>query len=193
MLAGGAGRFQQLLAAAVAGDEQQRIPLGEGGGKGFGLCRHGAGHAALAETAQLERSVHGHGQTVVRGFDLDDLRAAQHAHGLPQLAQIECLNGGADLFLPVGLDGLQRLPQGVWAGGMQDLHLLLLHHVPRKGELELAVVLEAELVAQPGHGGLRRLAGMGKLGRGDHRRPLDIFEDAVCNAPLRTVKLDART
>ena len=55
MLAGGAGRFQQLLAAAVAGDEQQRIPLGEGGGKGFGLFRHGAGHAALAQAAELER------------------------------------------------------------------------------------------------------------------------------------------
>ena len=192
-LAGGAGRFQQALAAAGVRDEQQGVPLGQGGGKGSGPAGHGAGHTALAQAAELERRIHGHGQAVVGGFDFDQLRAAQDTHRLPQLAQIECLDGGAHLFLPVGLHRLQGLPQGVRTGGALGLRLLLVHHIPRECQLEFAVVVKAELVAQPGDGGFRGLAGAGKLGRGDHRRPFHIVEDAVCNAPFRAVKLDART
>ena len=66
-------------------------------------------------------------------------------------------------------------------------------HIPRKLQLEFAIICVAELVAQPGDRGFGRVAGLCKLRRGGDRGPLYICKNAVRNAPLGAVKLDAGT
>lgn len=77
----------------------------------------------------------------------------------PQLVRIQRLHRGPYFFLFVDEEFLQDAPHPVRLGRrVAFFRLLLLHHISRKCQLELAVTLKAEFVAQPGHRGFRGLA-----------------------------------
>lgn len=154
------------------------------------LFRHRADHAALAQTAQLERSIHGNGQAAAVGFDLNDLCRPQNGKHLSQLDKVQGLNGGLNLLLTVVLKIEQGLMQRVIGGPFAGLRFLLLQHIPRKLQLEFAIICIAELVAQPGDRGFGRVAGLCKLRRGGDRGPLYICKNAVRNASFGAVKLE---
>lgn len=151
---------------------------------------HRADHAALAQTAQLERGIHGNGQAAAVGFDLNDLCRPQNGKHLSQLDKVQGLNGGLNLLLTVVLKIEQGLMQRVIGGPFAGLRFLLLQHIPRKLQLEFAIICVAELVAQPGDRGFGRVAGLCKLRRGGDRGPLYICKNAVRNAPFGAVKLE---
>lgn len=144
----------------------------------------------LAQTAQLERSIHGNGQAAAVGFDLNDLCRPQNGKHLSQLDKVQGLNGGLNLLLTVVLKIEQGLMQRVIGGPFAGLRFLLLQHIPRKLQLEFAIICVAELVAQPGDRGFGRVAGLCKLRRGGDRGPLYICKNAVRNAPFGAVKLE---
>ena len=81
---------------------------------------------------------------------------------------------------------MQRVIGWPFAG----LRFLLLQHIPRKLQLEFAIICVAELMAQPGDRGFGRVAGLCKLRRGGDRGPLYICKNAVRNAPFGAVKLE---
>lgn len=154
----------------------------------------GAGDAPLAQMAEPDGCIQCHRKASALRRHLDDLAAAQQREHPPQLPGVDGLNGGPQLLFPVGQNVQQGLTQLVLPflpgapGG-----LLLLHGIPRQRQLEFAVVLEAQLMAQPGDGGLGRTAHTGQLGRRTHGRPLYICKNAVRDTPLGAVKLDAGT
>ena len=189
VLLGGTGGRLQRLAAACAGNEQQGIFWGQCRSERPCLFWHRADHAALAQTAQLERSIHGNGQAAAVGFNLNDLCRPQNGKHLSQLDKVQGLNGGLNLLLTVVLKIEQGLMQRVIGGPFASLRFLLLQHIPRKLQLEFAIICVAELVAQPGDRGFGRVAGLCKLRRGGDRGPLYICKNAVRNAPFGAVKL----
>lgn len=190
VLLGGTGGRLQRLAAACAGNEQQGIFWGQCRSERPCLFWHRADHAALAQTAQLERGIHGNGQAAAVGFDLNDFCCPQNGKHLSQLDKVQGLNGGLNLLLTVVLKIEQGLMQRVIGGPFAGLRFLLLQHIPRKLQLEFAVICVAELVAQPGDRGFGRVAGLCKLRRGGDRGPLYICKNAVRNAPFGAVKLE---
>ena len=110
VLLGGTGGRLQRLAAACAGNEQQGIFWGQCRSERPCLFWHRADHAALAQTAQLERSIHGNGQAAAVGFDLNDFCRPQNGKHLSQLDKVQGLNGGLNLLLTVVL----KIAAGHW-------------------------------------------------------------------------------
>lgn len=91
------------------------------------------------------------------------LAAAQQREDLPQLAGINGLNGGPQLLFAVCQNVQKCLMQLVLPFVPHTLGFLLLHGVPCQRQLEFAVVLESQFVAQPGDGGLGRTAQPGQF------------------------------
>ena len=114
----------------------------------------------------------------------------QNGKHLSQLDKVQGLNGGLNLLLTVVLKIEQGLMQRVIGGPFAGLRFLLLQHIPRKLQLEFAIICVAEFVAQPGDRGFGRVAGLCKLRRGGDRGPLYICKNAVRNAPFGAVKLE---
>ena len=189
---GGLGGQLQLLGAAGGRDDQHQVFRGEGLGKGEGLFMDGTGNAPFAEAAELHGSIQRSRQIEPGRDDLDDLRRAERRKCRAQMGKLQCVVGGPQFLLSVGEDQLQRLPQGVVGSGLLDRvgGLLLFHHIPRQRDLELAIVFKAEFVAQPGHGGLRSMAGPRQLCRGGDRCLFEIRKDAVRDPAFRIIKPD---
>ena len=176
-------------AVAVTGDDQHRyIPLfGDSGhlfqpgalpggrehdedvfgcqrlGKGKVLLVDCAGNAPLAQVAEPDGGIEGHRQAAALRDHLHDLAAAQQREYLPQLAGINGLNGGPQLLFAVCQNVQKCLMQLVLPFVPHTLGFLLLHGVPCQCQLEFAVVLESQFVAQPGDGGLGRTAQPGQF------------------------------
>lgn len=124
-------------------------------------------------------------------FNLAGLVGSYHiVYNSSQLDKVQGLNGGLNLLLTVVLKIEQGLMQRVIGGPFAGLRFLLLQHIPRKLQLEFAIICVAELVAQPGDRGFGRVAGLCKLRRGGDRGPLYICKNAVRNAPFGAVKLE---
>ena len=99
----------------------------------------------------------------------------------------EVLTGNIDF----ACDYIEKHFEGVTVSKPQGTYMfLLLQHIPRKLQLEFAIICVAELVTQPGDRGFGRVAGLCKLRRGGDRGPLYICKNAVRNAPFGAVKLE---
>ena len=132
---------------------------------------------------------------MARGRHLHHLRTQQALHHGVELGGFQLLHGGPHLFLLVQQNALQggaqlgALPRGDVA--VQPFRFLLLHHIPCQRQLELSEIFKPQFVAQAGDRRFRRAALPCQFRRGRRSRPLYICKDAVRNAPLGAVKLDA--
>ena len=187
-----------LAARAAVSNVSQRPALEMSSRASFGVSAEAKDRAFSGTGLIMQRlprlpslsDIHGNGQAAAVGFDLNDLCRPQNGKHLSQLDKVQGLNGGLNLLLTVVLKIEQGLMQRVIGGPFAGLRFLLLQHIPRKLQLEFAIICVAELVAQPGDRGFGRVAGLCKLRRGGDRGPLYICKNAVRNAPFGAVKLE---
>ena len=153
------GHLFQRRVPPGAGDDQQQVVLCQSRRKGTGLFRDGTGHAPLAQAAKLDRGFQRDAQVMAGSGHFHHMGRVQAGQRCPQLVRIQRLHRGPYFFLFVDEEFLQDAPHPVRLGRrVAFFRLLLLHHIPRKCQLELAVTLKAKFVAQPGHRGFRGLA-----------------------------------
>ena len=160
---GGSGHLFQPGALPGGREHDEDVFGGQRLSKGKVLLVDCAGNAPLAQVAEPDGGIEGHRQAAALGDHLHDLAAAQQREDLPQLAGVNGLNGGPQLLFAVCQNVQKCLMQLVLPFVPHTLGFLLLHGVPCQRQLEFAVVLEPQFVAQPGDGGLGRTAQPGQF------------------------------